>query len=151
MPSRYPHCEMPLTINRVELRNRITRTAHGTGYAAHGRITERLIAYHEARAHGGVGSVFTETCGIHPRCPGPLWTFTEDCIEGFATLAERLHRLDTRVFAQLWHGGAQIQPPDGTAAWAPSAIAEPINGRISQAMTKTMIDDVVAGFAAAAS
>jgi len=148
--SRYPLCEQPLEINGVTLRNRITRTAHGTGYGVGGKVTERLIAYHEARARGGVGSVFTETCGIHTTCPGPLHAFTDEAVAGFAQLAERLHREDTRVFAQLWHGGPQAQNPTGGASWAPSAQGDPISGRLSIAMTKTMIDEIVAGFAAGA-
>lgn len=150
MSDRYPLCSSPVRVGNIELRNRITRTAHGTGYAVEGKVTERLIAYHEARARAGVGSLFLETCGVHRTSPGPLWAFTDEIIDGWAAIAERLHRHDTRVFAQLWHGGAQAQPPDGSAAWAPSAIPEPINGRVAQAMTQTMIDEVVAGFAAAA-
>ncbi len=150
MSDRYPLCASPLRINGLELRNRITRTAHGTGYAVKGEVTERLIAYHEARARGGVGSLFLETCGVHRTSPGPLWAFRDEVMAGWSQLAERLHRLNTKVFAQLWHGGGQAQPPDGSPAWAASALADPINGRVAQAMTKAMIDEVVEGFAAAA-
>jgi 2,4-dienoyl-CoA reductase-like NADH-dependent reductase (Old Yellow Enzyme family) len=148
--STYPLALSPITINGVVVRNRITRTAHGTGYTVHGKVTERLIAYHEARARGGVGSLFLETSGVHESCPGPMWAFDDDIVPGWAELAERLHLLDTRVFPQLWHGGAQVPQPDGSPAWAPSAIPEPIFGRVPQAMTQAMIDDVVEGFAAAA-
>ncbi len=150
MNDRYPLCSSPVRVGKLEFRNRITRTAHGTGYAVHGKVTERLIAYHEARARGGVGSLFLETCGVHPTSRGPLWAFTDEIVDGWAELAERLRRYDTKVLAQLWHGGAQAQPRDGSPAWAPSAIPEPISGRVTQAMTKAMIDEVVAGFAAAA-
>jgi len=147
---RYPHVQTPIQIGALTLRNRITRTAHGTGYAVDGKVTERLIAYHEARARGGVGSLFLETCGVHWSSPGPLWAFRDEVIEGWSAIAERLHTHDTKVFAQLWHGGAQVEPPDGSAAWAASAIPEPINGRVAQAMTKAMIDEMVECFAAAA-
>ncbi len=151
MTDRYPRCAAPIEIGGVQFRNRITRAAHGTGYAVAGKVNERLIAYHEARARGGAGSVFTETCGVHRSSPGPLWAMTDDIVPGWAELAERLHAIEeTRVLPQLWHGGAQAQPPDGSAAWAASAIADPVNGRTTQAMTKAMIDEVVAGFAAAA-
>jgi 2,4-dienoyl-CoA reductase-like NADH-dependent reductase (Old Yellow Enzyme family)/thioredoxin reductase len=148
--ARYPRCTSPLRIGGLTLKNRITRTAHGTGYTVDGKVTERLVAYHEARARGGVGSLFLETSGVHPTSPGPLWAFRDDIVEGWAGLAERLHRHDVRVFTQLWHGGAQAQPPDGGPAWAASAIAEPINGRVPLAMTRAMIDEIVEGFAAAA-
>lgn len=146
----YPLVTSPLRINNITLRNRITRTAHGTGYSVDGKVTERLIAYHEARARGGVGSLFTETTGVHPTSPGPLWAFRDDIIEGWAALAERLHTYDTRVFPQLWHGGPHVPLPDGSPAWAPSPIAAPIGGTPTQAMSKGQIDEVVEGFAAAA-
>lgn len=146
----YPLVTSPLRIKNLTLRNRITRTAHGTGYAVDGKVTERLIAYHEARARGGVGSLFTETSGVHPTSPGPLWAFRDDIIEGWAGLAERLHAYDTKVFPQLWHGGPHVPLPDGSPAWAPSPIAAPIGGTPTQSMSQGQIDEVVAGFAAAA-
>lgn len=151
MSERYPLCASPLQVGSALFRNRITRTAHGTGYAVQGKVTERLIAYHEARARGGVGSLFLETSGVHWSSPGPLWAMSDEIIPGWAQLAERLHAIDhTKVLPQLWHGGAQVQPPDGSVAWAASAIADPINGRVPRAMTKAMIDEVVESFANAA-
>jgi 2,4-dienoyl-CoA reductase-like NADH-dependent reductase (Old Yellow Enzyme family) len=113
-------------------------------------VTEALVAFHEARARGGVGSVFTETCTVHPSSPGPLVAWRDEVVSGLALLADRLHALDTCVFAQLWHGGIQAFPRDGSPAWAPSRLADPIHGRIAQPMTQAMIDAVVEGFAAAA-
>lgn len=113
-------------------------------------MTERLIAYHEARARGGVGSIFTETCTVHPSSPGPLVAWRDEVVAGLAELAERLHALDTCVFAQLWHGGIQAFPRDGSPAWAPSRTTDPIHGRVTQPMTQAMIDEVVEGFADAA-
>lgn len=147
---RYPHALSPITVNGSVWKNRITRTAHGTGYGVDGKVTERLIAYHEARARGGVGSLFMETCGVHPSSPGPLWAFRDDIVEGWAAIAERMHRHDVKILPQLWHGGGQSFPPDGSPSWAASAIADPIHGKMAQAMTQAMIDDVVEGFAKAA-
>lgn len=146
----YRRVTSPLEVNNVTLRNRLTRTAHGTGYAIDGKVTERLIAYHEARARGGVGSLFLETSGVHPTSPGPLWAFRDDVIEGWAALAQRVHAHGTKVFPQLWHGGPQAPPPDGSPAWAPSPIAAPIGGAPTQAISKGQIDELIEGFAAAA-
>ncbi len=150
MSEAYPLVRTPVAIGTLTLRNRITRTAHGTGYAVDGQVTERLIAYHEARARGGVGSLFLETCGVHWSSPGPLWAFRDEVMPGWSEIADRLHAHDTKVFAQLWHGGGQVEPPDGSASWAASAIADPINGRVAQAVTKGMIDELVGCFASAA-
>ena len=86
---RYSHCAAPIRVGGVTFRNRITRTAHGTGYATGGKVSERLIAYHEARAREGVGSLFLETSGVHPTSPGPLWAFRDDIVAGGSELAPR--------------------------------------------------------------
>ena len=59
-----------------------------------------------------------------------------------------MHAYGTKVFQQLWHGGAAYgragQPISASAVPAPSVNVVP------RPMTKTMIDDTVAAFAAAA-
>ena len=47
---RYPHLFSPIEVGPVTIPNRIIRSAHGTLLSG-----EKLIAYHEARARGGVG------------------------------------------------------------------------------------------------
>ena len=89
MSDNYPHVNSEIRVGNLRIRNRITRTAHGTGYAIDGKVTERLIAYHEARARGGVGSLFLETCGVHPTSPGPLWMFRDDIVEGLVRVMAR--------------------------------------------------------------
>jgi 2,4-dienoyl-CoA reductase-like NADH-dependent reductase (Old Yellow Enzyme family) len=150
MTNSYAHVATPVQVGSVTFRNRITRTAHGTGFAIDGQPNERLIRYHEARARGGVGSLFLETCGVHPSSPGPLWAFEDRIVESMAPLAQRLRALDTHVLAQLWHGGAQAPSPIGGPSYAASPVADSIAGRVTLQMPKSMIDEVVGGFAAAA-
>ena len=51
----------PGRIGTLELPNRIVMAPMATNYAdADHRVTDRLIAYHAARAHGGVGLNITE-------------------------------------------------------------------------------------------
>ena len=62
----------PLTIRKTTLRNRIMLPSMVTHYCAvNGEVSERLIAYHAERAHGGVGS----TCS-NP----PVWTIRAKAI-----------------------------------------------------------------------
>ena len=56
--SRYPNVFQPQQIGGCTIKNRIVRTAHSTG--ARG---DDLIAYHEARARGGVGLAIIEIAG----------------------------------------------------------------------------------------
>src|SRR3954447_10594341 len=47
------------------LRNRVVSTAHQTGLVHDHLPTDDLVAYHEARARGGVGAVFLEATAVH--------------------------------------------------------------------------------------
>ena len=47
----------PLTIGHVTIRNRFLSTSHAPGYAVHGDITDRYVAYEAEKAKGGVGLV----------------------------------------------------------------------------------------------
>ena len=55
----------PIQIGRVTIPNRIVRTPHGTSLA-HGNVNDTLIAYHVARARGGVGLSYIEYTSVHP-------------------------------------------------------------------------------------
>ena len=60
--SRYEHLFTPLEVGPLTLKNRIVRSAHGTHLAG-----ESLIAYHEARAKGGVALSTLEATGVHAK------------------------------------------------------------------------------------
>ena len=58
------HILNPITINKLEVKNRIVRASHGTSYGR-GVISDELIAYHEARAKAGVGLNILEATVVH--------------------------------------------------------------------------------------
>ncbi|MFE9924350.1 FAD-dependent oxidoreductase [Streptomyces sp. NPDC005774] len=139
----------PLTIKNVTLRNRVVRSAHGTGFAR-GPVTETLKAYHMERARGGVALSFGEGGQVHWSSPGFLDLTTDDIIEGLADLASSVQAEGMKLFQQLMHGGPTLYAHDGSAPWAASAVADPVLGLVPHPMTKNMIDEVIEGFAAAA-
>jgi 2,4-dienoyl-CoA reductase-like NADH-dependent reductase (Old Yellow Enzyme family)/threonine dehydrogenase-like Zn-dependent dehydrogenase len=145
----FPHVGQPITIGGCEIRNRIVRAAHGTLFGV-GEVSERLIAYHEARGRGGVGLSVVEIMSVHPSSMGALPGFLDTISPGLERLADRCHTHGMRVFQQLWHGGANAHPFDGGPAWAPSALPDPMEGRLPLAMTQAMIDEIVGSFAATA-
>ena len=53
MSKLFPNLFSPITIGKVEIRNRIFSTAHQTILARNGVPTDDMAAYHEARARGG--------------------------------------------------------------------------------------------------
>src|SRR5689334_6246638 len=55
--SQFPALFSPFRLGSREARNRIVSTSHGTNLAVDGAPSDRLIAYHEAKAAGGCGTV----------------------------------------------------------------------------------------------
>jgi 2,4-dienoyl-CoA reductase-like NADH-dependent reductase (Old Yellow Enzyme family) len=134
----------PITIGGVTIPNRIVRSAHGTGLQG-----EALIAYHEARARGGVGMSTIQATSVHRGAPGGIPLYDDACLPFLSQLAARMAPHGMKMFHQIYHPGAGYSGP-GEAVWSASAIPNPISGIMPVAMTKGMIDDVVASFAAAA-
>ena len=138
----------PITLGRVTIPNRVVRASHLTQYSQRGEVSDKFIAYHEARARGGVGLSILESASVDRAVsPAPLDASSDRCIDGFSRVAEAMHRHDMRVFAQLFHGGNQFDPLDGSAPWSASTIPGWSLGVPAQAMTIDMIDHVVGSFA----
>ncbi len=139
----YDNLFRPLQIGNCTVPNRIARTAHSTGTSG-----EDLIRYHEERAKGGIGLTIIEIAGVQPSSATSIPVFTDRVLPFYEELSTRMHTYGTKVFQQLWHGGAAYgragQPISASAVPAPSVNIVP------RPMTKTMIDDTVVAFAAAA-
>ncbi|MGH3358948.1 MAG: FAD-dependent oxidoreductase, partial [Nocardioidaceae bacterium] len=146
----------PQRIGKVELRNRVFSSGHDTVMAADGLVTERLVAYHEARARGGVGLIVMQVVGVHEsaRYTSHVLMGTDDsCIAGFRRVAETVHAHGTALFAQLFHPGREImESQDGSApvALAPSAVPNERFHVMPRAMPAPLVREVVAGYADAA-
>src|ERR671919_1880751 len=59
------HLLAPLQLGPVELPNRIVSTAHQTTLVHEHLPTDDFVAYHEARARGGVGLIVLEATAVH--------------------------------------------------------------------------------------
>lgn len=154
----YPHVFRPLMVGPIRLENRIGRSSHSTGLGQNG-INDDFISYHEARARGGVGLTILEASCVHPSTHTsvaiPAWSPSLNgesgwLVAGYHRLMERLEPYPMRVFQQLWHGGSHALPPDGSPPWSASALPSVDLGVMSQAMTKSQIDEMVASHATAA-
>jgi 2,4-dienoyl-CoA reductase-like NADH-dependent reductase (Old Yellow Enzyme family)/thioredoxin reductase len=140
----------PITIAGLAVPNRIVRTAHSLG-KPWVDVDDSLVAYHQARARGGVGLSILETGMVHPTAPRPVPSHDDRVLDGYRRLAVAIHRHHSTMMQQLWHGGSSIRNnPLGGSPWSASDVPNPLRGVVPIPMTKTMIDDVVAGFAAAA-
>lgn len=141
----------PIRLGGVEIPNRVVRAAHLTQFSRRGQVSDQFVAYHEARARGGVGLTILESASVDQAIsPAPLDASNDQIIDGWGRVAEAVHGQGMRVFAQLFHGGNQFDPLDGSAPWSASTIAGWTLGVPAQEMTPAMIEHVVDAFAAAA-
>jgi 2,4-dienoyl-CoA reductase-like NADH-dependent reductase (Old Yellow Enzyme family) len=148
------HLFSPLRLGPVELPNRIVSTAHQTTHVVDSLPTDDFVAYHVARARGGVGLIVMEAAAVHPTgllTSHTLAAYRDDAVEGFARVAEAVHAHGTRLFAQLFHGGReQIMASPRTPAVAPSAIPSFRYHVEPRALEGDEIDEIIAGYARSA-
>lgn len=147
----FDHILSPIRINGLEVKNRVVRAAHGTSYGR-GHISDDLIAYHEARARGGVGLNILEATVVHPSTSNhTVNAFDDSIIPGFTALAKACGQHGMRTFVQLWHGGHRWAPTDGRAPISASDVPCP-NGQTNtpQPMTLDQIEEIIEAFADAA-
>jgi len=104
----YERLLTPISIGAVEVPNRIVRTAHGTMLAgSRGHVNNDLIEYHHNQVRGGAGLSILEIATVHRSSAGGLRVYDDRIIPGYEKLVERLAPTGSRIFQQLWHGGAQ--------------------------------------------
>lgn len=120
----------PITINKLELKNRVIMSPMSIGHTVDGFITDEVVEFFKRRAQGGVGTIVFanmqwDKVRFNPN-HGAMLT-DEKFIPQLKKLTDGVHEGGGKIFAQLMHRGrcanrASIQ---GQQAVAPS----PIPGR----------------------
>lgn len=146
----YGRVREPFRLKGLTLPNRIVRTSQGSGLMVGGKVGDLSLAWHLARARGGVGLLYTDPASPHWSGPAFLDTTSDDVVEGLCRLTDAVHAEGSLVFTQLMHGGPTIIPLDGSAPWSAGHAPDPGLGMLPIPLTPAMIEEVVAGFAAAA-
>jgi len=152
----FPNLFSPLEVGRMVVRNRIVSTGHDTVMAHDGHVTDRLVAYQEARAAGGAGLIIVQVSGVHETARYTshiLMATSDDAIPGYARLAEAVHRHGAKICGQLFHPGREImETEDGTSAvaYAPSAVPNSRFHVMPVPLSLRMLQEIVAGYGDAA-
>jgi 2,4-dienoyl-CoA reductase (NADPH2) len=125
---------------------------HETNLGDDRRISQRHVAYYQARAAGGSGVIVTETASVHPSdWPYERAPLAGDCGPGWAAVAAGCRPYGTLVLAGLGHAGGQGSSAySQSVMWAPSRVADAINREMPMEMEPAEIDQLVDGFAEAA-
>jgi 2,4-dienoyl-CoA reductase-like NADH-dependent reductase (Old Yellow Enzyme family) len=153
-PVPFPALLSPAMVGPLELRNRLVSTSHQTSLVHEHLPTDDLIAYHEARARGGVGAIFLEATAIHPTgllTAHTMGGYLPGIVPAYRRLADAVQPLGARLFVQLFHGGRELiasapRPP----AVAPSAVPSLRFKSEPRALTLTEIRELIAGYGASA-
>ncbi len=111
MTVRYEHLFSPTNIGKVQLKNRIVKTAAQTYFFESGenRVGTLAKAFYGAVAKGGAGLIITET-------PAMEWPLLEEgdrrfridndkYIKNLAELSAEVHKYGVPIFSQLYHRG----------------------------------------------
>lgn len=143
----------PFDLAGLRLRNRVFISAHTTnfGRADENHVTDRLVAYWRARAHGGVGLAITEGLRVHPtslRRHG-LEIFTDDSVPGLSSLVDAVHAEGSAIFAQLLHTGRHIAH-DRLGAWGATSVPWGTGEQIPHVMHPIELRELAAAFGFAA-
>ena len=150
--SEYRHLLSPITLGKVEIRNRVVLTGHGTGMPRDGRPNEQMIAYYEQRARGEVGLIMLGSQQVHPSSPGItglLCNYDDTIIPGLAAVSKAVQRHGTKIFGYLSHMGLATSARP-TALWSASAVYEQKYGEVAHPMTIEEIETLVDAHADAA-
>ena len=112
------HMFTPLRIKSMTIKNRFAVPPMVTDYGNEkGEVTDRLIAYLEARSKGGFGLITVEATTVLPNTssfPKGLGLWDDHLAKGFSALAEAVHAHGAKLSVQLYHPGRQTVSALGT-------------------------------------
>jgi 2,4-dienoyl-CoA reductase (NADPH2) len=145
----------PYHIGKVKTRNRMFKTAAGTGFFKETDMhpNAKALAYYEALARGGIGLLIMEASRIdETSMPNMLRIDDDRFIPAHRELTEIIHKHGCPTFIQLYHFGPLSRIPGQPIA--ASAFAYPskldMNNLLPRALTISEIKDKVNCFAEAA-
>jgi len=142
----------PIKIGNVEIRNRGVMPSMVTNYCNEdGSVTDRFIAYHEARAKGGVGLIIVEAAFVDPIGKGftkQIGIDNDRLIPGLKKLTDQIHKHGAKIAIQIYHGGRQAnEMVTCQPLVAPSAIPCPVMQSMPKELSVGEIKELINKFA----
>jgi 2,4-dienoyl-CoA reductase-like NADH-dependent reductase (Old Yellow Enzyme family)/thioredoxin reductase len=141
----------PITINGMELKNRMMVSAMVTQYCGEdGFANEQYIKYHETKAKGGWGLIITENYPVAPKTGSyarMAALYTDEHIAGHKELTDRVHKAGGKICCQLYHGGATTPfKTFNQQSVAPSHIRTAVGVNVPREMTIEEIHTLIKQF-----
>ncbi|MBR4578937.1 MAG: FAD-dependent oxidoreductase [Oscillospiraceae bacterium] len=160
MEYKYPHLCSPITIGKTVFRNRMfSSPMGGTDITADGCIGPRSLKFYELRAYGGAAAVTISECMVHPSDGSHAYRIdlsVPESLPSFTYTADAIKRHGAIPSVELSHSGqfagtylADKNRKASMAQWGPSDGVR-ADGVPVKALTKEMIDEIVAAYGNAA-
>ena len=144
----------PITINNMDLKNRIVMTAMHLAYTPKGEVTDRLIAFYAKRAMGGVGLVIVGGCPVdeYGGMPSMIAIHDDSYIPGLESLTHAVKSRGAKIAAQLYQAGRYTHSSmiGGRKPFSSSAVRSKLTGETPRALELEEIPGVQDSFAKAA-
>jgi 2,4-dienoyl-CoA reductase (NADPH2) len=145
--SPFPHLLAPLDLGFTQLANRVLMGSMHTGLEEEKGGFEKLTAFYEARAKGGVGMIVTG--GVSPNMRGRIAPFGSELshfwhINKHKKVTEAVHKYPTKICLQLLHTGRYAFHPFSVA---PSKVKSPITPFTPKAMSARQINSTIKDYA----
>ncbi|MFK7976710.1 MAG: FAD-dependent oxidoreductase [Halioglobus sp.] len=146
----------PIRIGSMELPNRVVMSPMTTDYGTiEQEPSDRLLAYLEARAAGGVGLITAEVCSValdHRYQMNSLSLSEDRFIEKHQVITEAVHRLGAKIQPQITHPGPESLAPffEKKPGIGPSISVNPSGKQSCRALEEDEIAGVIEQYAAGA-
>ena len=139
---KFKHMFTPVFIGPVAVKNRFVVPPMGNNFAnSDGTLSERSLAYYEARAKGGFGLITVEATVIERTAKGgpkKPCLYEDHVIESFKRVAEAVHKAGARISVQLQHAGPEGNSKfTGVSIKAASPIASRAEGEIPEEIERS--------------
>ena len=130
----------PIKIGNVTIPNRFVMCPMGNNFAnTDGKMSERSIAYYEARAKGGFGLITFEATVVYEQAKGgprKPCLFSDDTVGSFKAAIAACHQAGAKVSIQLQHAGPEGNSkvtgyPSKSASAIPASVKTEIPEEIS--------------------
>ena len=147
----YPNLLKPLDLGFTQLKNRVLMGSMHTGLEEHKEGLDKLAAFYEERAKGGVGLIVTG--GFSPNLRGRLSPFSAEFskakhAKSHKVVTQAVHKHGGKIALQLLHAGRYAMHPFAQSA---SAIKAPIARFAPSQMSTRQINNTIDAFAKSAS
>jgi 2,4-dienoyl-CoA reductase-like NADH-dependent reductase (Old Yellow Enzyme family) len=133
--------------------NRIVSTSHGTNMAAQGAPTERLIAYHAAKAAGGCGTVMmfgsASPSPLTPIAANHVNLWQDSAVPGLRAAAAAVKAHGALALSQITSSGRRTYLHVDHVGAGPSATTSQLSPHLAHVLSLNEIRQMVGHFAAA--